>query len=227
LASANMSLSGIVVDPNGAPARRVILFLRGDDDTEQPDKSMATSDKGEFKFTRICPGQIRIQVDFGSGPHGSGQLKAAAGDHGIRAIMGQERVHVNYCSLLGQALPDLAGFGLPPNLSETENQALLICFFDNQQRPSRELVRKLASQTESFAQQGMHVVLVQATAIDVTALRNWCDSEGISFNCGMVTKDAEKTHLAWGVKSFPWFILTDKQHVVQSEGLSLWEIEGP
>lgn len=226
LASANMSLSGVVVDPNGVPAPRVILFLRGDDDTEQPDKSLATSDKGEFKFTRICPGQISIQVDFGSGPYGSGRLKAAAGDHGIRAIMGQNTVHVNYASLLGQALPDLTGFGLPPNLSEAENQAVLICFFDQQQRPSRELVRKLASQAESLAQQGMQVVLVQATAIDGTALRTWCDQERIPFDCGMVTTGAEKTHLAWGVKSFPWFILTDKQHVVQSEGLSLWEIEG-
>jgi hypothetical protein len=159
---------------------------------------MATSDKGEFKFTRICPGRIRLQVDFSSGPHGSGQLKAAAGDHGIRAIMGQERVHVNYHSLLGQALPDLAGFGLQSTLSEAEDQSLLICFFDQQQRSSRELVRKLASQAESLAEQGRRVVLIQATAMDVTALRTWRKKENIPFSCGMVTQDAEKTHLAWG-----------------------------
>ena len=40
----------------------------------------------------------------------------------------------------------------------------------------------------------------------------------------MVRNHEEEIHFTWGVKSLPWLILTDKQHVVQAEGLGIEEI---
>jgi hypothetical protein len=35
----------------------------------------------------------------------------------------------------------------------------------------------------------------------------------------------EETKLNWGVKSLPWLILTDKNHVVTAEGFSINELD--
>jgi hypothetical protein len=37
----------------------------------------------------------------------------------------------------------------------------------------------------------------------------------------MIQGDEEKTKFNWGVKSLPWLILTDKEHVVTAEGFSV------
>jgi len=37
----------------------------------------------------------------------------------------------------------------------------------------------------------------------------------------MIQGDSEKSHFAWGVKSLPWLILTDREHIVTAEGLSV------
>lgn len=31
--------------------------------------------------------------------------------------------------------------------------------------------------------------------------------------------------LAWGVKSLPWLVLTDRKHIVRDEGFALTELE--
>jgi len=35
-----------------------------------------------------------------------------------------------------------------------------------------------------------------------------------------------QTRFAWGVKSLPWLILADKQHVVRVEGFNINELDG-
>jgi hypothetical protein len=40
----------------------------------------------------------------------------------------------------------------------------------------------------------------------------------------MVQADDEETPLAWGVKSLPWLILTDRDHLVTAEGFGLNEL---
>jgi hypothetical protein len=42
----------------------------------------------------------------------------------------------------------------------------------------------------------------------------------------MVQGDEEETRFAWGVRSLPWLILTDKEHVVRVEGFGLSELNG-
>jgi hypothetical protein len=41
----------------------------------------------------------------------------------------------------------------------------------------------------------------------------------------MVPGDAEKTRLAWGVRSLPWLILTDQKRIVRAEGFALAELD--
>jgi len=40
----------------------------------------------------------------------------------------------------------------------------------------------------------------------------------------MIQADEEKTRIDWGVRSLPWLILTDKEHIVTAEGFSVNEL---
>jgi len=35
----------------------------------------------------------------------------------------------------------------------------------------------------------------------------------------------KQTRFAWGVKSLPWLILTDKEHIVRAEGFNINELD--
>jgi hypothetical protein len=47
---------------------------------------------------------------------------------------------------------------------------------------------------------------------------------GVTFPVGVIEGDSEKSRFNWGVKSLPWLILTDKNHIVQAEGFALDEL---
>ena len=44
-------------------------------------------------------------------------------------------------------------------------------------------------------------------------------------NIGMIESDEEETRFNWGVKSLPWMILADKQHIVRAEGFAVSELD--
>ena len=225
LESANMSISGIVVDANDVPAPGVILFLSGTDGVEQPDKSTATDEKGRFAFKRICKGPIRLQVNFSSSPAGSGNLRAEAGDQDLRAVLGQDIVHLRYKSLKDKPLPELKDLGIKLSPDDLGDKMILVCFFDMNQRPSRACITQLAKQAQQLKQQGIVVVAVQASKIDENALNQWVKNYNIPFSVGMVESEAEKTRFTWGVKSLPWLILTGREHIVRAEDFRLSELD--
>jgi hypothetical protein len=225
LEPADMSVSGVVVDANGAPAPDVILFLKGADGIEQPNKATATDENGRFAFTRICKGPVSIQVNFGNSPAGSGNLKARAGDHDLKAILGQDIVHLPYKSLTGEPLPELSDLGIKPLLDDLNGKKIVLCFFDMQQRPSRHCVMQLGKRAKQLAATGVAMVAIQAVEVDQEMLDKWAKKNNIAFPVGMVQGDEEKMHLAWGAKSLPWMILTDKEHVVRGEGFGIAELD--
>ena len=61
--------------------------------------------------------------------------------------------------------------------------------------------------------------------LEAEQVEQWNKNNNISFPVGMIKDNDEETKLNWGVKSLPWLILTDKEHVVQEEGFSVSEIE--
>jgi hypothetical protein len=54
---------------------------------------------------------------------------------------------------------------------------------------------------------------------------NIAQGQNISFPVGMVSNDEQAICFTWGVKSLPWLILTNKQHIVIAEGFNLDELE--
>jgi hypothetical protein len=93
-----------------------------------------------------------------------------------------------------------------------------------QQRPSRYCINQLAKQAQELKAKNVVVFAVQASKIDESILNNWVKKYNIPLAVGAITADFEKTRFTWGIKSLPWLILTDKNHIVQAEGFNLSEL---
>ena len=221
LGQADQSISGIVVDGEGKPALNVPMFLQGD---SQPERRSATGEDGTFVFRRICKGPLRIQANYPSFPGGAGYLEANGGDKDVKIILGQEGIHRPHVSLVGKPLPELKELKIDLPLANVSDKMILVCFWDMNQRPSRNCIMRLAKQAQQLKQKGVTVVAVQASKIDENTLNEWVKKNNIPFPVGMVQSDVEKTRFAWGVRSLPWLILTDKGHVVTAEGFSANEL---
>ena len=128
-------------------------------------------------------------------------------------------------SLLGKTLPSLEDFGVSLLVVRDSNSILVICFWDMNQRPSRNCILHLNKVANDLKEKDVVVVAVQASKIEQTKLDEWIKKNEINFSVGMIQDGEEKTRLAWGVKSLPWLILTDKKHVVIAEGFSINELD--
>lgn len=129
-----------------------------------------------------------------------------------------------YKSLIGTKLPSFKSLMDDTADPLIRDKATMICFFDMNQRPSRHCITQLIKQAEPIKDKGVVIVAVQALKIDKNALDEWVKENNVPFPVGLIQGDEEKTCFAWGVRSLPWLILTDKQHIVQAEGLGIEDI---
>lgn len=65
---------------------------------------------------------------------------------------------------------------------------------------------------------------MQASKVDESTLKGWIKDNRFPFPVGMLRDDAEKIRFAWGVRSLPWLLLTDRNHVVTAEGFAVSEM---
>jgi len=126
---------------------------------------------------------------------------------------------------VGKLLPQFEGIKLKLSAKQTENRAILLCFFDMNQRPSRYCVKQLTQKAAALKEKGITVVAVQASQVKENTLNAWTKKYNIPFPVGAITADIEKTCFAWGVRSLPWLILTDKGHVIRVEGFGINTLE--
>ena len=126
--------------------------------------------------------------------------------------------------LIGKPLPELEKMGieLPPSASE---KMILVCLWDMQQRPSRSYIRELAKKADELAEEDVVVACVQVADIDDKVVNEWVKENKITFAIGRSAAEEGKSTFDWGVKSMPWLILTDRRHIVASEGFALSDLD--
>ncbi len=126
---------------------------------------------------------------------------------------------------VGKPLPKFEGIKLNLSAEQTKDRAILLCFFDMNQRPSRNCQWQLHIRAQELKAKGIVVVAIQSSKVSEKKLNEWIRNYNISFPVGVVQGDEEKTRFAWGVRSLPWLILTDKQHVITAEGFAPAELD--
>ncbi len=229
LEPANLSISGVVIDHKGNPVPGKMIHLSGPrGGSGQPSGQTVTNANGEFFFGRVCRGPLRLQAGYGDPgkPGGPGFLDAQGGDEKVKIVLGQRGVHEKYVSLLDKTLPLLKDLRADIKAKQVKNKRIAVCFWDMEQRPSRRCIKELAKITDSLAKKNVVVVAVHASAVESEKLKQWLKDSNIELPVGQIPADAvEKTCAAWGVRSLPWLILTDRQHIVRAEGFPLAELD--
>jgi len=128
-------------------------------------------------------------------------------------------------SILNKPLHKINEFGLELDSIKVQNENILLCFFDMEQRPSRNCILQINKKAEELKNKEVVVIAVHASKVDQAKLDEWAKKNNIAFPVGMVQGDEEETRFSWGVKSLPWLILTDNEHLVVSEGFRLRDLD--
>lgn len=128
--------------------------------------------------------------------------------------------------LVGHSLPEFKGTGIELDMEQARNKRILVCFFDMNQRPSRNCILQLSKKVQELKEKGVEVIAVHASTVEETTLNEWIKKQNVVMPVGMIKGDVEEMRRAWGVKSLPWLILTDRDHVVTAEGFGLGELNG-
>ncbi len=127
--------------------------------------------------------------------------------------------------LLGRPMPGFDGVKIDLAPDAGKGKPMLVCFFDMQQRPSRNCITQLAKQAEQLKEKGATVVAVQASTVNENTLIEWVKKNNVSFPVGMIQDNEQQTPSTWGVTSLPWLVLTDREHIVRAEGFGISELE--
>ncbi|MCP4645635.1 MAG: hypothetical protein GY851_34640, partial [bacterium] len=149
------------------------------------DRTTTTDAEGQFRFehirTKVRPGNSRSDEDWTPIPrvwqivHGDTTQTVAFSDGAATLdveVLVKPKVEQS-TPLTGNPLPGFGGIRIDPAAARAEGKAMLICFFDMQQRPSRHCIAQLAKQAESLTQKGVAIVAIQAAAVDDGTLETW------------------------------------------------------
>jgi len=127
--------------------------------------------------------------------------------------------------LVGKPLPDFEGIQIEFDVGQAQDRMMLLCFFDMDQRPSRNCIMQLANQADWLKEKGITVVAIHAAKVEQAKLDEWARENKITFPVGMIPEQEEQIRFDWGVKLLPWLILTDKRHIVTTEGFVMNELD--
>jgi protocatechuate 3,4-dioxygenase beta subunit len=227
LAIANLSVSGIVVDDGDKPVAGASIYGSGEG---QSNCRTQTDTEGKFTLENVCAGKIRINANKSGTAHLYGSVETEGGAKDIRITIRERSISTRYeprrpLSLVGRPLPELKDLNVNPSPGEMEEKVVLVCFWDMEQRPSRHCMTQLAKKAETLKNKNVVVVAVQASQIDQNTLDGWVKKYKIPFPVGMIQSNSEKVRFSWGVRSLPWLILADKDHVVIAEGFALSKLD--
>lgn len=126
-------------------------------------------------------------------------------------------------SLLGKPLADVSSLGVDSTVNPPTNRSILLCFVDLNQRPSRHCLARIAADYERLGQQ-VAIVAADVSGMDEASLRRLSREEKIPFVIRSIGPDNKKMRQAWGIRSLPWLILADQDHIVRAEGFGLEEL---
>jgi protocatechuate 3,4-dioxygenase beta subunit len=220
---ADLSVSGTVVDVEGKPVKGVSVSAGGGDPFARY-RGELTDDEGKFTLTGLCKGEVKLSAMMEM--TGTNSTTAAqAGDKDVTIIVAKQFTPgTPYARLTGRPLPKLDTVGLAID-DAPEGKAMVVCFFDMDQRPSRRAVTLLTGKSEELKRRNVAVVLVQAVPVSEDALKAFAGRNKLPFPLGAIKDRPDERRAPWGARTLPWLILTDAAHMVKAEGFPVEELD--
>jgi protocatechuate 3,4-dioxygenase beta subunit len=128
-------------------------------------------------------------------------------------------------SLVGSTTPSLDDLKTGLTADRLAGKAVLVCFFDFQQRPARNAVLQLAKRVHELNAANAVMLAVEVSDAPQDTVDAWAKQNNVSIPIARPGPTAEETRLAWGVKTLPWLVLTNREHVVVAEGFAVDELD--
>jgi len=225
---ADKKVAGVVYDANDMPVQNAEISAYGDGQPHR--RGIMTDAQGRFVVEGVCEGAIQIYAHARDrSPVEYGHTATEAGATDVTIVLKKSSSPSLHSSeqapsLMGKSLPELNSIEIDYNFDRAYEQMILVCFFDMQQRPSRNCISRLVERAGQLRQNGISVITVQASKVDEDTLDEWLKENNVPFTIGTIRDNEEQVRFNWGVKSLPWLILTDKKHVVVAEGFSVNEL---
>jgi hypothetical protein len=227
--------SPAVVKPTPWPgAKTSILFPMGSRDrgvAEVDDEGYFAVNLSEREVEMLKSGRSRLIINVPTSEErrrktmGDFPFEKLAKDTSTAGIVKIARPERTPKPLVGNPLPTFDGIEIEFDAEQANDKTILVCFFDMNQRPSRNCLLQLSERAQELKAKDVVVVAVQSSMIDENTLDKWIKDQNIPFAIGMVRVDEEEIRFRWGIKSLPWLILTNKQHTVIAEGFGLDELD--
>ncbi|MBM4027170.1 MAG: redoxin domain-containing protein [Planctomycetes bacterium] len=192
------------------------------------DRTLTTDAEGRFRFEHVS---TTMRTDHNNDVYipRTWKLSHGAASETVAFDDGQTLKEVdlilkpdaaNAPPLAGRPLPGFEGIKIDLTPEQRKGKRVLVCFFDWEQRPSRNQVLQLAKQAEALKERNVLIAVVHVSKADDATVRKWAADSKIPFPVGMIQGDKDEVLATWSVKSLPWLILTDAGHVVTAEGFA-------
>ncbi len=216
-------LEYVRIDEVAFPTKAVATYTYNMSDVPENIVKQLTTTRSEIQVNPDFDSMNAFQIDFPEGMiindyDANTEYKWVCGE--LQVTDGEP------IPLTGKALPELKDLGIDLLPADANEKVILVCFFDMEQRPSRNCLRRLSEQARELKAKDAVIVAVQVSKNDGNTLSRWVKKNNIPFPVGMVQGNEANTRFAWAVKSLPWLILADQKHIVISEGITLQELDG-
>ena len=89
-------------------------------------------------------------------------------------------------SLMNQPLLTFEEIGIDFDVQQADGKYVLVCFWDMEQRPSRNCMMQLSQRAQELKEKNIVVVAVHASKIDQNTLDDWVKENNIPFAVGAI-----------------------------------------
>ncbi len=227
--------SPAVIKPAPWPGAKTSLLLtmgsRARGVAEVDDEGYFTLNLSEREVELLESGRSRLIINVPTSEEhrsksmGDFPFEKLSADKSKAGILTIERPEGKPLLLTGKPLPGFEGIKIEFDIEQAQGKMILVCFFDMQQRPSRNCLMQLVNQADRLREKGIIVIAIHTTKVEQAKLDEWIKENKITFPVGTITTKEEQIPFDWGVKSLPWLILTDGKHIVRTAGFQVNDLE--
>ncbi len=128
-------------------------------------------------------------------------------------------------TLIGKTIPDFNNVIIDFSKDQTQGKSILVCFWDYNQRPSRNCIIELNKRANELKEKNIVIATVHISKIEQETLDKWLKDNSITLPIGTAGDNESKVRFSWAIKSLPWLVLTNSNHTVIEEGFGINELD--
>lgn len=134
-------------------------------------------------------------------------------------------IEERHAGLVGSPLPRFNASRIDATVENARGKRVLLCFWDVGQRPSRNCIQRLSKAQAALENKNVVVIPVHIASPDEDPPDKWLTENRIPLLTETLDDGRVKARQLWGARVLPWLILTDANHIVTAEGITLDELD--